>query len=172
MAQVIWAYFTRSNGGKVTLLNLQRGNQEDFWRRWPLLKVPLATVSTPRKCGNIIQCQRREEIFSTWRKLWTWLEKAEKVGIQLEAPAQLPAGNQCHWSAVVLVCVPKTLTQSHTLACTHTVSSQNKSVTELELGLNQSMTLSWGWDLELKMKTKWQDWQRHAHGYNYFIRWY
>ena len=61
--------------------------------------------------------------------------------IQLEAPAQAIAGTQCHCSAVVLVCVPKTLTQSHTLD-THTVSSQNKSVTESELGLNQSMTLS------------------------------
>ena len=44
------------------------------------------------------------------------------------------------WQSVSLIRrVPKTLTQSHTLACTHTVSSHNKSVTESELGLIESV---------------------------------
>ena len=30
--------------------------------------------------GSVIQFHQTEEIFSTWRKLWTWLAKAEKVG--------------------------------------------------------------------------------------------
>ena len=127
---MIWAYVTRSNGGKITLLNLQRGNQEDVWKRWPLLQVPLAAVSMLRKCGNSIQFQRTEEIFSTWRKLWTWLAKAEKVGYLAFRWRRLHSCQlaiQCHWSAVVLVCVPKTLTQSHTLSlaltqCRHRIN--------------------------------------------------
>ena len=121
--------------------------------------------------GNVIQFQRTETIFSTWRKLWTWLAKAEKVGY-LAYSWRRPHS----WHSVSLIrrgtglCAKDTDTVTH--IGTHTVSSQNKSVTESELGLNQSMTLSWGWNLELKMKTnwQWQEWQRHAHGHD--CRWY
>ena len=81
MAKVIWAYFTRSNGGKVTLLNLQPGNQEDVWRRWPSLQVPLAAVSTLRKCGNVIQFQQTEEIFFYMEKTVDLAGEGRKGGL-------------------------------------------------------------------------------------------
>ena len=99
-----------------------------------------------------------------WRRQKRWAILHTAGGVRT-------AGNQCHWSAVVLptgLCAKDTDTVTH--IGTHAVSSQNKSVTESELGLNQSVTLSWGWDLEMKTNWQWQDWQRHAHGHD--CRWY